>query len=320
MYKIPGHHHISMITKNANQNNHFYKQVLGLRRVKVTVNQDDPSMYHLFYGDRTGSPGTELTFFEMPMVGRTHRGTNAITRIGLLVPSKESLYYWKERFEKYDVHHNEIATYANRTALKFEDPDGLRLVLLVSNGKKLDHWETWEKSNVPIEHQIQGMGPVEMTVRRLDKLASTLTDMFDYTEVSRNESEAIFQSIEGEAFGEIVVKYKDGSTERPGRGSIHHLAIRVKNDEELKYWDEQVKKRGFHSSGIVDRFYFKSLYFRESNGIVFEIATDGPGFTVDSDVESLGDRLDLPPFLEERREEIEAKLSPIKEREDEVHD
>ncbi|PFV69285.1 ring-cleaving dioxygenase [Bacillus sp. AFS059628] len=314
MYEIKGHHHISMVTKNASENNHFYKNVLGLRRVKMTVNQDDPSMYHLFYGDKTGSPGTELSFFEMPLVGKTYRGTNAITRIGLLVPSEESLHYWKERFEKFGVKHSEITTYANRPALQFEDAEGLRLVLLVSNEEKVAHWETWEKSEVPAKHQIQGMGSVEMTVRRLDKLASTLTDIFGYTEVSRSEEEAIFQSMKGEAFGEIVVKYLDGPTEKPGRGSIHHLAIRVKNDAELAYWEEQVIQKGFHSSGIIDRFYFKSLYFRESNGILFEIATDGPGFTVDGDVEHLGEKLDLPPFLEEQRAEIEAKLAPIEEK------
>lgn len=314
MYEIKGHHHISMVTKNANENNHFYKNVLGLRRVKMTVNQDDPSMYHLFYGDKTGSPGTELTFFEIPLVGKTYRGTNAITRIGLLVPSEDSLHYWKERFETFDVKHGEIKTYANRPALQFEDAEGLRLVLLVSNGEKVEHWETWEKSEVPAEHQIQGMGSVEMTVRRLDKMASTLTEMFGYTEVSRSEEEAIFQSIKGEAFGEIVVKYLDGPTEKPGRGSIHHLAIRVKNDTELAYWEEQVIQRGFQSSGIIDRFYFKSLYFRESNGILFEIATDGPGFTVDGDVEHLGEKLDLPPFLEDQRAEIEANLAPIEEK------
>ncbi|HFJ9439126.1 MULTISPECIES: ring-cleaving dioxygenase [Bacillus] len=314
MYEIKGHHHISMVTKNGSENNHFYKNVLGLRRVKMTVNQDDPSMYHLFYGDKTGSPGTELSFFEMPLVGKTYRGTNAITRIGLLVPSEESLHYWKERFEKFGVKHSELTTYANRPALQFEDAEGLRLVLLVSNGEKVEHWETWEKSEVPAKHQIQGMGSVEMTVRRLDKLASTLTDIFGYTEVSRSDEEAIFQSMKGEAFGEIVVKYLDGPTEKPGRGSIHHLAIRVKNDAELAYWEEQVIQRGFHSSGIIDRFYFKSLYFRESNGILFEIATDGPGFTVDGDVEHLGEKLDLPPFLEDQRAEIEAKLAPIEEK------
>lgn len=314
MYEIKGHHHISMVTKNANDNNHFYKNVLGLRRVKMTVNQDDPSMYHLFYGDKTGSPGTELSFFEIPLVGKTYRGTNAITRIGLLVPSEESLHYWKERFEEFGVKHSEMTTYANRPALQFEDAEGLHLVLLVSNGEKVEHWETWEKSEVPAKHQIQGMGSVEMTVRRLDKMASTLTEMFGYTEVSRSEEEAIFQSIKGEAFGEIVVKYLDGPTEKPGRGSIHHLAIRVKNDAELAYWEEQVIQRGFQSSGIIDRFYFKSLYFRESNGILFEIATDGPGFTVDGDVEHLGEKLDLPPFLEDQRAEIEANLAPIEEK------
>jgi len=313
MHPISGHHHISMITKNAQKNNRFYRDVLGLRRVKMTVNQDDPSMYHLFYGDKTGSPGTELSFFEIPPVGRTHRGTNAITQIGLLVPSEASLTYWKKRFAEYSVQHGDITTYANRPALHFEDKEGLRMVLLAANGQKIKHWETWEKSTIPAKHQIQGMGPVEMTVRRLHKLASTLTDMFGYTEVSRTEEEAIFQSIQGEPFGEIVVRYLDGPTERPGRGSIHHLAIRVKDEAELAYWEEQVKRRGFHSSGIVDRFYFKSLYFRESNGILFEIATDGPGFTIDGDIETLGEKLDLPPFLESRRAEIEEILQPIEE-------
>lgn len=313
MYTIPGHHHISMVTKNAKQNNFFYRTILGLRRVKMTVNQDDPSMYHLFYGDLTGSPGTELSFFEMPAAGRTHRGTNAITKIGLIVPSKESLTYWKERFEQFEVHHGKITTYANRPALHFEDEEGLRMVLLVSNGEKSAHWEAWEKSAVPIKHQIRGMGSVEITVRRLDKLVGTLTEVFGYTEVSRTDEEAIFQSINGEVIGEIVVKFLDGPTEKPGRGSIHHLAICVKDEVELAYWDEQVRKRGFHSSGIIDRFYFKSLYFRESNGILFEIATDGPGFTIDGEVETLGEQLALPPFLEERRDEIESKLQPIEE-------
>lgn len=313
MHKISGHHHISMITKNARQNNYFYREVLGLRRVKMTVNQDDPSMYHLFYGDKTGSAGTELSFFEIPLVGRTYRGTNAITQIGLLLPTEASLHFWEKRFEAYGVQHGSITTYANRPALHFEDAEGLRMVLLASNGEKIEHWETWEKSDVPAEHQIMGMGTVEITVRRVDKLARTLTELFAYTEISRTEEEAVFQSIQGEVFGEIVVKYLDGPAEKPGRGSIHHLAIRAKDDEELAYWDEQVRARGFQSTGVVDRYYFKSLYFRESNGILFEIATDGPGFTIDGDIDTLGENLDLPPFLEERRAEIEQKLKPIEE-------
>ena len=314
MYQIPGHHHISMMTKDVNENNFFYQKIMGLRRVKKTVNQDDPTMYHLFYGDRVGSPGTELTFFGMPYIGNTYRGTNAITRIGLLVPSDASLTYWQKRFKTFDVTYtNEITKYAGRKALYFEDRDGLRLVLLVADGEKASFWEQWEKSDVPMEHQILGMGPVEMTVRRLEKLTNTLTDLFGYVEKMRTDEEVVFQSITGEVFGEIVARQLAGKSEKPGRGSVHHLAIRVKNDEELAYWDEQVKKWGFDSTGIVDRYYFKSLYFRESNGIVFEIATDGPGFTIDGDVETLGETLDLPPFLEDRRTEIEAKLQPIEE-------
>ncbi|WHY86580.1 ring-cleaving dioxygenase [Neobacillus novalis] len=312
MYKIPGHHHISMITKNAKMNNLFYQKVLGLRLVKKTVNQDDPSMYHLFYGDLTGSAGTELTFFEMPIVGRTVRGTNAITQIGLLVPSFESLEYWKKRFELLDVKHGEITKYAGRDALHFEDTEGLRMILLNNNGEETpEYWTAWEDSNVEQKHRILGMGTVEITVRYLERTAKTLTDMLGYVEVTRSENEAIFQSIAGQAFGEIVLKQQVGPSEKPGRGSIHHLAIRVKNMDELRYWEEQVKDRGFHSSGVVDRYYFQSLYFRDSNGILFELATDGPGFTADSTVEALGKKLDLPPFLEGKRAEIEANLKPL---------
>ncbi|MEK4096156.1 ring-cleaving dioxygenase [Bacillus sp. FSL E2-0195] len=312
MYTIPGHHHISMVTKNAKTNNNFYRDVLGLRRVKKTVNQDNPFMYHLFYGDLTGSAGTELSFFEMPNVGRTIRGTNAITQIGLLVPSIESLTFWKRRFESLQVAHGEITTYAARDALHFEDPDGLRLVLLNNKDEEVpEYWTAWDESSVEQNHRILGMGTVEMTVRSLNKLSKTLTGLFSYKEVSRSDDEGIYQSIDGQSFGEILVKQQDGESERPGKGSIHHLAIRVKNDEELSYWNEAVKDKGFQSTGIIDRFYFKSLYFRESNGILFEIATDGPGFTVDSTVEELGKELDLPPFLEERRKEIEEKLIPL---------
>lgn len=312
MHKILGHHHISMITKNAQMNNQFYQNILGLRRVKKTVNQDDPSMYHLFYGDLTGSAGTELSFFELPIAGRTIRGTNAITQIGLLVPSFESLKYWKNRFEQFDVKHGDITTYASRTALPFEDSEGLRLILLNNNGEQVpEHWSPWDNSKVDNDHRILGMGTVEITVGYLERTGQILKDMFGYIVKSHSGNEVIFQSNVGQVFGEIVLKQQKGSNEKPGRGSIHHLAIRVKNEEELKFWEEKVKERGLHSTGIVDRYYFQSLYFRDPNRILFEIATDGPGFTVDSPIEDLGRKLDLPPFLEVKRAEIEAKLKPI---------
>lgn len=312
MNTIAGHHHISMITKNIQENNKFYQTILGLRRVKVSVNQDDPSMYHLFYGDLVGSPGTGLTFFEIPIVGTTHRGTDAITRIGLLVPSYESLVYWKERFTSLGVEHGEITTYAGREALHFVDPDGLQLVLLNHNGKSVPNFGTkWKDSNVALEHQILGIGPVEMTVQSLESLSNVLQNIFNYTEVSRSEGQAILQSIEGEAFGEIVIVEQDGPKEKPGRGSVHHLAIRVQDGEDLRYWEKRIKDAGYQIMKFTDRYYFESLYFKEENGIVFELATDGPGFTVDASIEELGQKLDLPPFLEQKRFEIEAKLGPI---------
>lgn len=312
MYTIPGHHHISMITKNAQENNAFYQKVLGLRRVKKTVNQDSPSMYHLFYGDLIGGAGTGLTFFEITNSGRTVRGTNAITKIGLLVPSSESLVYWKKRFEAFNVKHEEITTYAGREALPFEDAEGLRFVLLNNNGEEIPvFWTPWEDSPVDQAHRILGMGTIEITVRYLERTVKTLTELFGYVVAARSEGEVIVQSVEGQAFGEILIQQQIGPSEKPGRGSIHHLAIRAKDEEELRHWDALVKERGFASSGVVDRYYFQSLYFRDGNGILFEIATDGPGFARDSTVEELGKGLDLPPFLEERRAEIEANLQPI---------
>lgn len=312
MNKIAGHHHISMITKNGQQTDHFYQKVLGLRRVKKTVNQENPSMYHLFYGDKTGSAGTELSFFEMPMAGRTKRGTDAITCIGLLIPSYDSLLYWKKRFELLNVEHGELTEYAGREALHFEDHDGLRLVLLNHNGGNVpDHWQAWEESSVSPEHRILGMGAVEMTVQSRQSLANVLTSLFGYELTLEQDNAAVYQSVHGQAFGEIVIVEKDGPKEKPGKGSVHHLAIRVKDGEELRQWKQRIKDFGLEVMKITDRYYFESLYVREENGILFELATDGPGFTVDSTIESLGKNLDLPPFLEARRAEIEAKLTPI---------
>jgi len=301
-----------MLTKNGKQNNHFYTTILGLRRVKKTVNQDSPSMYHLFYGDLTGAAGTELTFFEMPVAGRTVRGTNAITRIGLLVPSFESLLYWKERFQQLEVKHSDITTYAGKEALFFEDHEGLRMVLLNHQEQETPaQWQPWDGNDIPQEHRILGMGTIEITVRYLSRTVNLLQDLFHYTVIAEKDKETILQSIEGEVLGEIVVKELEGPSEKPGKGSIHHLALRVATVEELQQWDTKIKELGLDSTGVVDRYYFQSLYFRDRNGILFEMATDGPGFTVDSAVEELGKELDLPPFLEERRSEIEAILEPL---------
>ena len=245
-------------------------------------------------------------------LGSTKRGTNAITRIGLLVPSYDSLLYWKDRFELLDVKHGELTKYAGRDALHFEDTEGLRLVLLNNNDDEVPaFWQSWDDSIVVEEHRILGMGAVEMTVQSLDSLANTLENLFGYELASRKAKEAIYQSVKGQSFGEIVIVEKDGPKEKPGKGSVHHVAIRVKDGDELREWNQRIQDFGFEVNKITDRYYFESLYFREENGILFELATDGPGFTVDSTIESLGKELDLPPFLESKRVEIEAKLEPI---------
>lgn len=312
MNKIAGHHHISMITKKGQETDDFYQKVLGLRRVKKTVNQEDTRMYHLFYGDLTGSAGTELSFFEMPMAGRTKRGTNSISRIGLLVSSYESLLYWKKRFASLGIKHGDITTYAGRDALHFEDSEGLQLVLLNNQEADVpDHWKAWNDSQIDLAHRILGMGAVELTVQSKEKLASVLTNLFGYEFALEQDNATVYQSFAGQAFGEIVVVEQDGPKEKPGKGSVHHLAIRVKDGDELRRWEQKIKEFGLNVMKITDRFYFESLYFREENGILFELATDGPGFTVDSSIENLGKDLDLPPFLEARRTEIEAHLDPI---------
>lgn len=312
MTTLTGHHHISMLTKDGKKNHDFYTHILGLRRVKMTVNQDTPTMYHLFYGDLTGSPGTELTFFEMPIAGRTTRGTNAITRIGLFVRSYESLHYWKKRFENHDVQHGEITTYAGKDALHFEDHEGLRMVLLNLNSNEIPaHWQPFENNTIKREHTILGMGTTEITVKSLSSTIDLLTTIFGYTICSQSHTQALLQHEQGNVYGEIKLIEQDGPTERPGRGSIHHLALRIESEEALRELNEQLLAYGLHTSGVIDRYYFHSLYVRDHNHILFEIATDSPGFTVDSSIEELGTRLDLPPFLEPRRKEIEAALTPL---------
>lgn len=308
MNSVLGHHHISMMTKDAEENNRFYNEVLGLRRLKVTVNQDDPSMYHIFFGDKKGTPGTELTFFEMPNIGQTHKGTNAITRIGLLVKDEAALNYWQQRFDEYGVEYGDIKQYAGKRGLPFVDPDGLHLVLQVAD--QVDgNYLPWADSAVPVAHQIISMGTVELTAKRLDKLEKTLIELFDYEKVAGGDNQRLYRPKKGSHEGEILTVYKDGPREKPGRGSVHHLAINVQNDDELEFWHEKVTKRGFRSTGVIDRHFFKSMYFRESNGIMFEIATlDGPGMTDDEANQSLGNHLDLPPFLEEKRTQIEEDL------------
>lgn len=316
---LKGIHHVSAITANAKKNFHFYTKVLGLRLVKKTVNQDDTSVYHLFYADERGNPGTDLTFFEIPHAGRTYQGTNSISATSLRVKDNQALHYWKQRFEQLKVDHDAITNESGRMTISFRDPEGQRLILVsdeenhgVSGGKP------WENSPVPQQHGVIGLGPVHLTVSRPERTIKVLTDIMGFREKAGYQREIdqkqvrVFETGEGGTGAEIhIVEDDQMSRERPGRGSVHHVAFRVEDADELNKWIEILNENHLPNSGFVERYYFKSLYFRESNGILFELATDGPGFEGDEDFEHLGQKLALPPYFEEQRTEIEARLEPL---------
>ncbi|MCD8509038.1 MAG: ring-cleaving dioxygenase [Bacillus sp. (in: Bacteria)] len=318
---LKGIHHVSAITANAKKNYEFYTKLLGLRLVKKTVNQDETSMYHLFYADERGNPGTDLTFFEIPMAGKTYAGTNSISATSLRVPNDAALDYWKGRFQQFKVDHDKISKDSGRATLTFRDFEGQRLILVSDeNNQGVPGGKVWSKSPVPQEVGIIGLGPVFLTVSRLKRTVDTLINVLGFTEkgsyytaVEGTKNEVfVFETGEGGTGAEVhLMEITDQPREKSGRGSVHHVAFRVENETELRKWVEYLNERNIQSSGFVERYYFKSLYFREPNGILFELATDGPGFETDEDFEHLGEKLALPPYFEDQRKSIEAKLKPL---------
>ncbi|MET3938030.1 glyoxalase family protein [Paenibacillus sp. PvP094] len=318
--QIKGLHHVSALTAHAAENYRFYTDVMGLRLIKKTVNQDDVSVYHLFYGDEKGNPGTELTFFEIPMAGQTREGVNSISATSLRVPSDAALQYWIKRFDEYEVPHGEITNRGGRATLSFTDFENQRLILVSDeNNTGVPGGKPWDQSPIPAEYGIVGLGPVHLTVQDASLTAAVLTELLGFRQkgtypafVAGQPDVLVFESGEGGSGSEVHVEERnDLPIERPGRGSVHHVAFRVDNEEELKQWVDRVRNFSSPNSGFVDRFYFRSLYFREANGILFELATDGPGFDTDEELAHLGESLALPPFLEGRRAEIEANLKPL---------
>jgi glyoxalase family protein len=316
-----GLHHVSILTGKAEKNYDFYTRVMGMRLIKKGVNQDDTSSYHLFYGDAIGSPGTELTFFDIPHLGRTYPGVSSISSTSLRVKSSDSLQYWKKRFTELGVKHEEIANRANRVTLAFEDFEGTHLILVAENGEKgVKPGIPWDQTDVPAEHAILGLGPVLLNVSSVEPTAYVLTEVLNFRHIGvypsllgENYSDIeVFSTGEGGPGAEVHIQAIPGLLkERLGRGGVHHVAFRIPNEEQYDYWVERIKAYRYPNSGKVDRYYFKALYFREPNGILFELSTDTPGFDVDESRESLGENLSLPPFLESERKQIEAKLRPL---------
>jgi glyoxalase family protein len=313
--QLSGIHHLTAVSADAPGNVKFYTKLLGLRMVKKTVNQDDVSAYHLFYADGLASPGSDITFFDFP-TGPEKRGNNTITRTGMRVNGEATLEWWHARLKQAAAKVGDITIIDGRATLAFEDPEGQRLALIDDGG--LGSGNVWDKSVVPAEHQIRGLGPIVMTVPELRPTDLVLTQVMNMKQVrdyahpeSKGDGIHVYQmNGEGPAAELHVAVRPNLAPAYPGAGGVHHVAFRSP-DKDYDSWAAHLKELRIPNSGKVDRYWFRSLYFREPNGILFEIATDGPGFAVDEPLDKLGETLVLPPFLEARRKQIEAGLKPL---------
>jgi glyoxalase family protein len=315
--ELLGIHHVTAVTASAAQNHSFYTSTLGMRLVKKTVNQDDVSAYHLVYADAKGSPGTDLTFFDFGGIARQRHGNNSITRTGLRVQGTDALRWWLGRFQQLQVRHSEILDRDQYELIDFEDHEGQPLSLIADN--RSDQGETWANSPIPAQYQIRGLGPVTLTVPTLEGTHEILSGVLGmrparkYVRKDNGEFQVhVYQMGEGGPAREVHLQVRPKlPSYRPGAGGVHHVAFRVRDEDSYHGWTRRLTELRIPNSGEVDRYYFRSLYFREPNSILFELATDGPGFATDEPLSELGQRLSLPPFLEGRRAQIEANLEPL---------
>jgi glyoxalase family protein len=310
--ELTGLHHVTAITAKAPENLAFYTQTLGMRLVKKTVNQDDVSAYHLFYADAHGTPGTDMTFFDWPYVGRHRRGVGDISGTAFRIDGRDALEYWTQRFDQLGVERGGIDGISGRPTLRFTDPEGQTLSLVAGEGGGTP----WDGSAVPVAQGIRGLDSVTLTVRRLSWTERVLVDILGFRRAREydlaDDHVIVYETGPGGAGAEVhIIENPDLLPARQGAGGVHHVAFRTPNAEEQIKWLDRITRSGLPASPQIDRFYFQSIYFREPNGILFEIATDGPGFVADEAPDHLGEGLALPPFLEPRRTEIERGLKPL---------
>jgi len=307
--KITGIHHITAIAGNAKRNLDFYTRVLGLRMVKRTVNFDDPGTYHFYYGNANGTPGTILTFFPWEGVVSGRTGTGMATEIGYSV-SKSSLPFWVDRFRELHVPQSETAERMGEILLPFRDPDGLKISLIGSND--IDDRQPWTTPQVPAADATKGFHSVTLTLREIGPTAEILTDVLGYRQERREGNRYRFRTdaVATAAIVDMVEEPKEGRG-LDGGGTNHHVAFRVANEEMQMAFREKILSRGLHITPKINRDYFYSVYFREPGGVLFELATDNPGFTVDEPLDQLGTQLKLPGQYESMRKEIEKSLPAI---------
>lgn len=308
--KLRGIHHITAIASDPQPNVDFYTGVLGLRLVKRTVNFDDPSAYHLYFGDRTGRPGTAMTFFPWPGARRGTRGVGQVVATGFAVPPG-SLGYWTSRFKEHHVFSENGASRFGHEVLTAADPDGLRIELITAS--ELDDVDLNYPSTVPPESAIHGFHAPTLEVRRFDRTEKLLNDVFGFETTNQSDNrKRLSCGATGSSSTVDLMEMSDGHFGVNASGTVHHIAFRCADQAEQLEWREKVVGFGLQVTPVIDRFYFHSIYFREPGGILFEIATDGPGFAVDETVEHLGESLKLPAQYEPHRAEIERILPPIK--------
>jgi glyoxalase family protein len=312
---LTGIHHLTAVSASIRENHRFYTRTLGMRLVKRSVNQDDVSAYHLFYADSKGSPGTDLTFFDWP-VPRERRGTRSITRTYLRVDGPAALEWWSKHLRAEKVTAGDVAERDGRLTLPFEDPEGQRLALVDDAGIGTAY--PWAQSPVPPEYQVRGLGPIMISLPSLtatDKVLQNVLNARPVREYPHPESPKhtvhVYEMGPGGPAAELhLVAQPDLPVAQQGAGGVHHVAFRTP-DSDYDAWALHLNERGIANSGKVDRYWFRSLYFREPNGVLFEIASDGPGFGIDEDQATLGQKVVLAPFLEPQRERILAGLKGI---------
>lgn len=306
---VHGIHHVTAIAGDAQENLNFYAGVLGMRLVKRSVNQDAPDTYHLFYADGAGTPGTDLTFFSWPGAEPTHLGTGLIAEVPLAVPPG-SLAYWRQRFGESGVQTGETETRFGETTLPFTDPHGLRLALVETGDER--PFVVWQSSPVPPDFQVRGMHAVTLWEREIGP-TETLLARLGFTLVGA-EGDRRRYGVDGGGSGKLV-EVRELPNERRGRGGtggVHHVAWRTNDVPEEMTVRATIEQTGIQPTPLIDRFWFQSVYFKEPGGVLFELATDGPGFGVDEDIEHLGEQLVLPPWLEPQRAVIEGALPPLR--------
>ncbi len=307
--QIPGIHHVTAIARDPQANIDFYTEILGLRLVKRTVNFDDPGTYHFYYGDRIGRPGTILTFFPWPQAGRGERGAGQATVTSFSIP-EGSLGFWRDRLRRKGISVEEPGQRFDEEAFAFLDPDGLKLELVAHAGAAAEAED--DGGPVPARHGLRGFHSVTLTEQDTEATAVLLTETLGFRPSGEQGRRFRFE-VEGRDPGTRVdiLASPDSSYGRISAGTVHHVAWRAADDEQQAEWLELLTGRGVGVSPVMDRQYFRSIYFREPGGVLFEIATDPPGFALDERPEELGSALKLPPWLESQRERIEAALPSV---------